>query len=182
MKTRKALPFAAIAFGLIAPVAMSSCKKSEQEKTWEEYAEWREANDAWLHEMTVSGDYSRVVPEWNREFSILMRWENDTTLTSGNLSPLYTSTVKVKYKGWLYDGTPFDSSYTYTDSVATLKPSGLVEGWAAALERMHVGDKVEVIVPYVAGYGSTGSGSVPPFSNMRFKIELRDVPTYEVRP
>lgn len=167
---------------IVASVAVSACNKTDYEKLWDEYEKWRDANDAWLREQTVSGDYTRVTPEWNRSLNILMRWKNDTTLTSGNLKPMYTSTVSVKYKGWLYDGTPFDSTYTKTDSVTTLKPSGLIDGWVIALEKMHVGDKVELIVPYSAGYGSTASGSVPPFSNLRFELELRDIPTYELRP
>ncbi len=167
---------------LIAVVGLCACNKTDYEKILDEYEEWREVNDVWLHEQTVTGKYTRITPEWNRDINVLMRWMNDTTKTSQNLVPLYTSTVSVKYKGWLYDGTSFDSTYSYTDSVVTLKPSGLIDGWKIALENMHVGDKVELIVPYSAGYGSSGSGAVPPFSNLRFEMELRDIPTYELRP
>lgn len=169
-------------FPLLAVVGLCACNKTDYEKAWDEYEEWREVNDAWLHEQTVTGKYTSVTPEWNHEINVLMRWLNDTTKTSQNLVPLYTSTVSVKYKGWLYDDTPFDSTYSYTDSVATFKPSGLIDGWIIALEKMHVGDKVELIVPYSAGYGSNASGAVPPFSNLRFELELRDIPTYELRP
>lgn len=180
---RKAMLWAVSAAGLLlSAVMMSSCSKTDQEKAWEEYKDWRDANNEWLRELTINGGYTRVVPEWNRGIYILMKWQNDTTLTSGNLRPLYTSTVSVKYKGWLYDGTPFDSSYTHTDSVTTLQPSGLIDGWQVALESMRVGDKVEMIVPYDAAYGSLGSGAVIPFSNLRFELELRDIPDYEVRP
>lgn len=171
------------AFITIALVAgLFSCQKTDYEKLWDEYEDWREVNDTWLHDKIVNGSYTKIVPEWNQNISVYMRWLNDRTLTSGNLVPLYTSSVSVKYKGWLYDGTPFDSSYTFTDSVTTLKPSGLIDGWIIALENMHVGDKVELIVPYEAGYGSNASGAVPPFSNLTFELELRDIPTYELRP
>lgn len=171
-----------ILIGIAAVATLCACSKTTYEKTWEEYTEWRDANDAWLHEQTVSGLYTSITPEWNRDISVLMRWYNDTSETSGNLVPLYTSTVSVKYKGWLYDGTPFDSTYALTDSVTTLQPSGLIDGWIVALENMHVGDHVELIVPYSAGYGSVITGAVTPFSNLRFDIELRDLPTYELRP
>lgn len=171
------------AFITIALVAgLFSCQKTDYEKLWDEYEDWREVNDRWLHDKIVNSSYTKIVPEWNQNISVYMRWLNDRTLTSGNLVPLYTSSVSVKYKGWLYDGTPFDSSYTFTDSVTTLKPSGLIDGWIIALENMHVGDKVELIVPYEAGYGSNASGAVPPFSNLTFELELRDIPTYELRP
>ncbi len=169
----------AVAVAVIASVA--SCKKSDQEKRWDEYEDWRQVNDEWFHEQLVSGKYTRVVPEWNREAQILMRWLNDTTLTSGNLVPYYNSTVTVKYRGTLYNGEPFDSSYAQTDSIVTMKPQGLIDGWVIALEQMHVGDKVQIIVPYVSGYGGTGSGEkVPPYSTLCFDIELRDIPTYEI--
>ncbi|MCM1310157.1 MAG: FKBP-type peptidyl-prolyl cis-trans isomerase [Bacteroides sp.] len=169
-----------IALALVA--GFSSCQKTDYEKLWDEYEKWRGVNDEWLREQTIDGKYTKVTPKWNDEISVLMRWLNDTTETSGNLTPLYTSSILVKYKGWLCDDTPFDSTYALTDSVTTLKPSGLIDGWVIALEQMHVGDKVELIVPYEAGYGSNASGSVPPFSNLRFELELRDVPTYELRP
>jgi len=165
----------------LASVSLGSCVDSDT-KTWRDYADWREANDEWLHEQLVSGKYERIVPKWNENLNVLMRWENDRSETAGNLSPLYTSTVSVKYKGWLYDGTPFDSSYSNVDSLVTLTTSGLIDGWIIALEQMHVGDKVELIVPYEAGYGNAFSGDVVPFSVLRFAIELRDIPDYEVKP
>lgn len=164
-----------------AAMFLTSCE-SEEIKNWNDYADWREANDNWLHEQTVTGKFTRIVPEWNENLNILMRWENDRELTKNNLTPYYTSAVRVKYKGWLYDGTPFDSSYVYSDSCVNLLPSSLIDGWVIALERMHVGDKVELIVPYAAAYGSASYGSVSPYSNLRFELELRDIPAYEVRP
>lgn len=180
MKFSRGLLLAASMLGIIA--AATSCKKSELRETWEEYEEWRTANDNWLREMTVSGRYERVVPSWNRGISVLMRWENDRSKTENNLTPYYTSQVSVKYKGWLMDGTPFDSSYAMTDSISTMLCTNLIEGWIAALEVMHVGDTVELIVPYTAGYGSASSGLIPPYSCLRFKLELCDIPAYEVRP
>lgn len=176
MKFHKSLIILATVAGLCA------CQKTDYEKLWDEYEDWRVVNDQWLNEQVSSGKYTSITPQWNPNINILMRWLNDTTLTSGNLVPLYTSSVSVKYKGWLYDGTPFDSTYSFTDSVTTLQPSGLIDGWIIALENMHAGDKVELIVPYDAGYGSNSSGAVPPFSNLKFEMELRDIPTYELRP
>ncbi len=173
------LPKAIIAAALI--LGLGACRKSDDEKRWDNYTEWREANESWFHEQLVSGKYTRVTAKWNNEAEVLMRWLNDTTQTSGNLVPLYNSTVTVKYRGWLYDGTPFDSSYSKPDSIVTMSPKGLIDGWVLALEQMHVGDKTEIIIPYTSGYGGTGSNSnVPPYSTLCFEIELRDIPTYEI--
>ena len=166
--------------GALLLPAFSSCL-TDEEKRWNDYKEWRAANDSWLQEQLLSGDYQKFVPGWNKDLYVNMRWLNDRSETKDNLSPMYNSTVAVKYKGWLYDGTPFDSSYLQTDSLAIMQPSSLIAGWVIALEQMKVGDKTEIIVPYEAGYGSSSVGKVLPYSVLRFEVELRDIPAYEVR-
>lgn len=167
--------------GLLLVPAFFSCL-SDEEKLWNDYQDWREANDGWLEEQIQSGKYQKFVPEWNQDLNVRMRWLNDRSSTKDNLTPMYTSTVSVKYKGWLYDGTPFDSSYLETDSLVTMSLTGLIPGWVIAMEQMKVGDKVELLVPYESGYGSSSVGKILPYSVLRFEIELRDIPAYEVRP
>ena len=113
-----------------------------------------------------------------------MHYFNDTTLTRGNLTPHYNSWVDVVYKGQLYDGTPFDSSYLNTtpaDSVFRTTMGNVITGWAVALSDMHVGDSCEVIVPYSVGYSETGSGSILPYSHLVFNMKLVGVPFYEAK-
>lgn len=176
MKAKKLLPICAA-----LTLALTSCM-SEEEKVWNSYQKWRDKNDTWLAEQVAAGQYAKVTPVWNEDVKVYMRWLNDRHLTQGNLTPLYTSTVAVKYKGWLYEGTPFDSSYLQTDSLAVMSVKELISGMAVALEQMHVGDRVEVIIPYDAAYGSASVGSVPPYSVLRFEMDLRDIPDYEKRP
>ncbi|MBR5728363.1 MAG: FKBP-type peptidyl-prolyl cis-trans isomerase, partial [Muribaculaceae bacterium] len=101
---------------------------------------------------------------------------------------LYSSTVDLKYRGMLYDATPFDSSYLSTspaDSIVRLQVgnSGLIEGWSLGLMQMHVGDSCRIVIPYNLGYGSYEQGSViKPFSMLVFDIKLQDIYAYEVRP
>jgi FKBP-type peptidyl-prolyl cis-trans isomerase FklB len=177
MKKATTIFASALALGAMA---LASC--SSDDDTWDDYADWREANTQWLAAQEATGLYTRVVPDWNKGMYVLMRWLNDTTETSGNLTPLYTSQVTVKYYGTLYDGTPFDSTYLYTDSVLSINLNTCIYGWAIAMERMHVGDEVEVLLPYNVGYGSTESGSIKPYSALRFQMKLTDIPYYEIKP
>lgn len=165
----------------IALVGLSACL-SDEEKAWNNYRKWRDKNETWLNEQVASGQYTKFVPEWNPDLKVYMRWLNDRAQTQGNLTPLYTSTVAMKYKGWLYEGTPFDSSYLQTDSIAVMQLNTLISGMVVAMEQMHVGDRVEIIVPYQAAYGAASVGNVPPYSVLRFDIDLRDIPNYETRP
>lgn len=177
---------------LFATSVLVGCSDDDDKNTWDEYAEWREANEAFVDEQADLKDeagnpvYTRVIPKWNSNAYVLMRWFNDTSKTSGNLTPLFTSTVDVKYYGRTYLDEPFDSSYTSTspaDSVVRLGLSGLVPGWPIAMERMHVGDSVEVIFPYAQGYGASSMGKIiKPYSALKFNIKLVNVAGEYVRP
>lgn len=173
-------------------IAMTSCME-EKENTWEEQLRWREANLTWLGEQAerTNADgtpyYTKVVPEWDKNAYVLVHYFNDRSLTQGNLSPMYTSTVDVKYKGELYNGAAFDSSYnnvppTYpADSIYRTRLGGVISGWQIVLQDMRVGDTCEVVIPYQYAYGTTLSGSIPAYSVLSFGIKLVDIPSYEIK-
>ena len=82
---------------------MFSCNNDDDRDTWSQYQDWREANNQWLAEMQAKKNpdgspyYKVVVPEWNPATFVLMHYFNDRAETEGNLSPLYTSTIDVRY-------------------------------------------------------------------------------------
>ena len=177
-------------FILILAAFVSSCL-SESESIWEQYAEWREANESWYNEQKVRIDsnglkyYTEISPVWDTTKSVLIHYFNNRKLTEGNLSPLYTSTVDVKYKGYLYNDEPFDSSYSltasYGDSVYRTTCNKVIQGWIVALENMRVGDSCEVVMPYSMAYESQDLGTIKPYSALRFHIKLVDIPFYETK-
>ena len=162
------------------------------ESIWDEYEDWRESNENWFNEQrnrtNADGSkyYKELSPVWDSTKYVLIHYFNDRKLTEGNLSPLYTSTVDVKYKGCLYNEEPFDSSYTltasYGDSIYRTQCNAVIQGWTVALEDMRVGDSCEVIVPYSLGYGAQETGGViKPYSMLKFNIKLVDIPFYETQ-
>ena len=78
---------------------------------WEEYAQWRESNEAWLKEQQALKNpdgtpyYKVIVPDWNPGSFVLIHYFNDRSETEGNLSPLYTSTIDTRYTLYLYNDT-----------------------------------------------------------------------------
>lgn len=177
---------------LSAPI-FTACNDDDSSKTDANYSAWNKANQAWLDEQQNRLDengkayYKKVVPTWNSSAYVLIHQFNDPEETKDNLVPLLTSTVDVRYRVTLYDGTPIDSSSTITSPVpgalrTQLNSSGLISGWKIALTHMHVGDTCEIIIPYAQAYGITGLNTVKPYSNLVFNMRLLDIPYYEVRP
>ena len=175
-----------LAFVALAGMISSSCDDDDQ-STWEKYAEWRNANKAFYEEQKFKlgpdgSEYTPIVPSWNSGAEVLIKYLNDRSKTEGNLSPMLTSTVTVKYIGRLYNGEAFDSSYTKTDSNFTTGVSEVIAGWTTALQYMRVGDSARVVIPYGQAYGASGSGAIPPYSTLVFDIKLKNINDYEVKP
>lgn len=167
-------------------LAATAC---DNDDNWNEYEDWRNTNEQWFQSQLNLQDaegklfYSRLAPEWDKSSYILIHYFNNRQLTEGNLSPLYTSTVNVKYIGRLYNGEPFDSSFvskTYGDSIFQTKLSDVISGWTIALEDMRVGDSVRVVIPYGLAYGGSSQGAILPYSALQFDIKLTDIPYYEI--
>ena len=172
--------FYTVIMAVVALTTLNSCLGDSIE---DEYKDWREANDEWFQRQKESGQYTLLTAPWDPSATTLIRWHNDTMLTQGNLKPLITSTIDVKYRLSLYDGTPVDSSYNLVspaDSVYRTMLNGTVEGWMIALTRMHVGDSCTVIVPYQQGYGASKMSEVlVPYTNLVFNIKLVDIYKYK---
>lgn len=107
--------------------------------------------------------------------------------------PLPKSTVYVYYAGFFENGELFDSNY---EAVAKAfgqfdqrraqqngylpfpfeygSKTGLIQGFIEGLDRMNVGDKAILYIPYYLAYGEAGRGPIPPSANLIFEIEMLD--------
>ena len=177
---------------LIATVVVVSCFyacNKDEDVDLNEYNYWKQQNESWIKEMenlkTPEGEpyYTKLIPTWNKGAYILIRYFNDRAETAGNLVPLYTSTVDVRYIGYNCEGEPFDSS-TVDNSYGKLgvrrfAVNELIQGWSIALMDMHVGDTAEIVIPYDIAYGTTYTGTILPYSALRFNVRLEDIYLYE---
>src|SRR5579863_7252527 len=86
------------------------------------------------------------------------------------------ATVKVRYTGWLPDGTKFDSSEDKGQPFELKLGSGqVIQGWEEALAGMKPGEKRQVVIPPNLAYGSRQVGNIPPNSTLIFNIEVLSV-------
>lgn len=87
--------------------------------------------------------------------------------------PQPEDTVEVNYRGWLDDGTVFDSSYRRGASIR-FRLQGVIAGWTEGLQHVREGGMIELVIPAKLGYGSDpppGSG-IPSGATLHFLVEL----------
>ncbi len=110
----------------------------------------------------------------------------DTTPTSTGLyyvktkdgngeKPQVGTMVEMHYTGKLLDGTIFDSSVDRGQTFQFVLGIGqVIPGWDEGVQLMSKGEKGVFYIPYYLAYGDTGSGPIPPFTNLIFEVELVD--------
>ena len=101
----------------------------------------------------------------------------DLVLGSGKAA-VKGALITTHYRGWLEDGTEFDSSYSRGKPFqCVIGTRRVIQGWDQGLMGMQVGGKRKLWVPAHLGYGERQVGSIPPNSNLVFEIELLEVLT-----
>lgn len=103
----------------------------------------------------------------------------------GDVSPLFTDTVGVHYKGQLiplYDGSVviFDQSYqgelnTDVNTTVEFTVGGVIAGWTTALMEMNMGDRWQLYIPSDMGYGESGNSTIPGYSTLIFDVNLMKI-------
>lgn len=176
---------------LVLPMALlSSCSESDDEVV--EFDNWQQRNDTYFNDL-----YNRAKSNSTGEWKVFTQWSiNEDVATkaddhivvqvlesgTGSGSPLYTDSVAIHYSARLIpsvsypEGYEFDKSWAGTFQAAVSKPysgrvNSFVDGFATALQQMHVGDHWKVYIPYRLGYGSS-AGSIPAYSTLIFDLRL----------
>ncbi|QLC73898.1 FKBP-type peptidyl-prolyl cis-trans isomerase [Pseudomonas sp. LPB0260] len=87
--------------------------------------------------------------------------------------------ITTQYRGFLEDGTPFDSSYERGKPFqCVIGTRRVIQGWDKGLMGMRVGGKRKLLVPAHLAYGERQIGEhIPANSNLIFEIELLEVLT-----
>jgi len=96
-------------------------------------------------------------------------------LTKGKiLKPKVTDTVEVHYKGFLVDGTEFESSLKMTGTPVRFLLNDVISGWKEGLQYVAEGGKIVLYIPPQLAYGerSMPGSPIPPSSTLIFEIEL----------
>lgn len=98
-----------------------------------------------------------------------------TTLVQGDGREVQpTDAVQVAYKGVLWDGTEFDSTFKEGGKPIAFSLDRVIVGWKAGLTGQHVGDRVELVIPWQWAYGEQGQASIPPKSTLTFVVDIHN--------
>lgn len=172
----KSIHYISISF-IFSLLMLSSCLGGNDSST--DYSEWRNLNTTFIENAEKEMEngmlkYQKIVPPWDNTVFTLVCWHNDRSETLNKLTPLSNSTVDVKYTLTTIEGDTLDSSASFR-----CVPNTLVTGFWTAVTNMNEGDTITAIMPYNAGYGTTGSGSVKPYSTLIFGIRLDSIVAFE---
>jgi len=87
--------------------------------------------------------------------------------------------IKTQYRGFLEDGTQFDSSFERGQPFQCVIGTGrVIKGWDQGLMGMRVGGRRKLMVPAQLAYGERQVGAhIKPNSDLIFEIELLEVLT-----
>jgi FKBP-type peptidyl-prolyl cis-trans isomerase len=101
----------------------------------------------------------------------------DTTKVGTGPTVKAGNTVKVKYTGLFLDGSVFDDSSYHGDGTMTYvhMTDRMIQGWEEGIVVLSKGGGAGFLVPSAKGYGTTGSGSIPPNTPLIFIIEVLDI-------
>lgn len=183
---------------LLLALVFTSCEETQEVSR---YDNWQERNDTFIdslynvyttqadhggldsiHLLTAPNDYifykvkdavTSAPPAGNP-------YEYIEGYVAEDIQPYYTDSVYVYYKGSLINGDWFDgfkgANPTAFDSPGYFRVTGgVVTGWTEILQRMDVGDRWEIYIPWKYGYGSSGNGSILGYSTLIFDMQLYSI-------
>ena len=88
---------------------------------------------------------------------------------TGSSTPAPTNIVTVRYKGYLLDGTVFDSTVTAKPPLE-FGLNQVIKGWTLGFQKFKAGSKGKLIIPSPYAYGASGQGGIPGYSPLVFEI------------
>jgi FKBP-type peptidyl-prolyl cis-trans isomerase FkpA len=82
-------------------------------------------------------------------------------------------TLQTRYRGWLANGTEFDSNPAPEPTFPlVLGQRRVIAGWEQGIPGMKVGGKRLLVIPPSLGYGSVPNGTIPANSVLVFEVEI----------
>ena len=127
----------------------------------EQYYANRDAGISFLERNKLKNEITTTAS--GLQYEVLTEGTGDNAMSTDN--------VTIHYHGTFLNGTVFDSSVD-RDVPISGNASGFITGFTEGLTLMNPGSKYKLYIPYDLAYGTSGSGSIPPYTLIVFEIEL----------
>jgi len=122
--------------------------------------------------VTASAEPGKADPDAATEFTVTPSGLKYKILRSRDgKHPGPTANVVAHYRGWLDDGTEFDSSYKRGEPTP-FPLDGVIKGWTEGLQLIGEGGMIELEIPADLAYGADGRPGIPPNATLHFIVEL----------
>ena len=142
-------------------IAVMRLQSQQDEQMWFEGERNREQGEAYMAENGTRSGVNTTASGLQYE-----------VITQGSgRSPGPGDNVRVHYEGSLIDGTVFDSSYRRGEPIE-FNLGMVIPGWTEGLQLMNEGSTCRFVIPPELAYGPGGTGTIPPFSTLIFRVEL----------
>lgn len=90
--------------------------------------------------------------------------------------PEFGSSLKVDYRGYLLDGTEFDTSIGLEAIDVVIGRGDVIPGWEIGLQELNAGSSATFFIPSGLAYGNNRQGAfIPPNAVLIFDIQVLDV-------
>ncbi|GAB4285015.1 MAG: hypothetical protein Kow0081_2530 [Candidatus Dojkabacteria bacterium] len=160
-------PLVFIGFLLLFPTRSSVNKRSDEYRG--ENGEQQEATN-FVSALQNQNDFPVEIVEDVSELrtAILKEGTGEATVKSGDR-------IRVHYRGWIAStGEIFDESFSRGDDgfLFIAGTGNVIQGWLQGTIGMKQGEVRRLYIPSELAYGETGSGLIPPNSDLIFDVEL----------
>ncbi|WP_321478972.1 FKBP-type peptidyl-prolyl cis-trans isomerase [uncultured Bacteroides sp.] len=200
MKKNYLLPFL-----FLFLVILTSCSETSEVGKYDNWQERNEAFIDSLKQVVENKtdlDLIQITPYGEKRYPIYAKkLKAVKTPSPSSLDSIvtYTDSVNVFYRGMLIDESVFaavpspryytklyqslivfDKNFSGDDPTSFDSPTGfwvnrVVAGWSEVLQRMTLGERWEVYVPWQQGYGSAGTANILGYSTLIFDIQLEKI-------
>jgi FKBP-type peptidyl-prolyl cis-trans isomerase FklB len=192
---------------VLACVLFAAC--SDTDDSYDGYANWKARNAEWFAlvldsartDIAAKGDQSvwrirrtvlKTDASGGNDSNYVVMKRVGLTEKVGQLSPTYTDTVCLAYRGWLMERMDYVYSDTELTPIKTVfaqtffgkfdpKTAGIVEapvsdyveGFSTALQYMKSGEMWMIYIPQGMAYGAEAGTVVPAYSTLQFFVWMQ---------
>lgn len=157
---------------------LTACSTTPPDTGTNVYEQWRLLNDSSFAKMRDSTTYTHFTIPTERggsSFYYKINIPGDPT----SVSPLASDTIVANYRGSYMNGYVFQQSFKGDNPKkdSTAKPfqaaaNQLIRGWTENLMQMKIGEYRTIVIPQELGYGIAEGRAIPPYSTLKFDIQL----------